>query len=67
MTSDNTAKMGRPRKLDKPRKYYSILLDPDLIIRADVLVTIRKAADTGYSRSDLINEAIAEYLVRQAE
>lgn len=60
-------KMGRPRKLARPRKYYAVLLDPRLMRRVETLALARKASNSGYSRSDLINAAIAEYLDRYSE
>lgn len=64
---DPTPRMGRPRKLARPRKYYAVLLDPKLMRRAEVLAMERKVSNSGYSRSDLINAALAEYLDRHSE
>ena len=56
--------MGRPKKLDDTREIFSIYMDLGKRQAMDEYVHERKAVERGYSRSDFVNEAIAEYLVK---
>lgn len=57
----------RPRKLSAPRSKFTVMLDPELVRRADALVLKRKAVSPGISRADIINSALEKYLDSNAE
>lgn len=64
--SDTASRMGRPLKFDVGRRKYSIYLNPETVRKLDALVYERKARVPNYSRSDIFDAALTEYLANHS-